>query len=171
MDGFIKRNLNSCITIFLILTGIWFIYESRHNNCFWNANATDIVTIVIGTVIAFYLTENMTDLRRRNDCIEHIIIEIENFVSNEDNFKINRTTFIRQASCANRIKYLQDASFSDIKSDIEFIEKHYDEIRKLYSENSNNEDNLNDVRGDIDKHKIHIIDKCVKIRTSLYRTK
>lgn len=38
----------------------------------------------------------MTDERRKNDCIEHIILEIESIVSNEDVFSPNRVAALSQ---------------------------------------------------------------------------
>lgn len=134
---------------------------------FFSANAVDIVTIFIGVFIAFYLTEQMNDRRRRAECIEHVIMEIEAFIADDDNYKVNPTALMRQQSCANRIKYIKDAEFPDIKEDIVFIEQHFDEIRDLYS-NHNNVQEIDHVKKDIDRHRTLINDKCCKIRINLY---
>ena len=101
---------------------------------FFKASFIDIVTIFITGCIASLFAETMTDERRKNDCIEHIILEIESIVSNEDVFSPNRVAALsQQRSCANRIKYLNDAKFQEIQEDITFIANQFDVIRELYS--------------------------------------
>lgn len=116
--------------------------------------------------IASLFAETMTDERRKNDCIEHIILEIESIVSNEDVFSPNRVAALsQQRSCANRIKYLNDAKFQEIQEDITFIANQFDVIRELYS---NHESNLDAVMVDFKRSQGLICDKCNKIRLGLY---
>ena len=165
----IKKNLGASVSIGVVIgLCILLIIRNYHNSDFLSANAVDVVSIFLGTIIVFYLTEHMNEKRRRNDCIEHIIMEIEDFVSDDDNFKPNKNTLMRQTYCANRIKYMRDASFRDIKEDILFIETHFEEIRDLYSNHNQNEDELTRVKIDIDRHRGLITDKCCKIRVGLY---
>ena len=145
---------------------VWKNYKSAD---FLQAKAIDIVTILLGAVIAFYLTEKLNDKRRRNDCIEHIIAEIEMFVSDEKNFIVDKSTYMKHGSCGNRIKYLKDASFKDIKDEVDFIDANFNEIRDLYSNHNKDEATLETVRVDINKHRDNIIDKCCKIRINLYK--
>ena len=152
----------------VLIMAVILVFANYKSTTFWEAKITDIITIVLGAVITFFITERMTDKRRRNDCIEHIIMEIEAFVSDAENFKINKNTLLKQASCANRIKYLKDASFSDIEDDVAFIEQHFSEIRNLYSNHNSSDESLNEVRIDIDRHIDQIVDKCSKIRIGLY---
>ena len=165
----IKKNPGASASIFVVIVlCIFLIVQNYKNVNFLSANAVDIVSILLGTIIAFYLTEHMNEKRRRNDCIEHIIMEIEDFVSDDDNYKPNKKALMRQTYCANRIKYMKDASFDDIKEDILFIETHFEEIRNLYSSHNQNEEELTSVKIDIDRHRGLITDKCCKIRVGLY---
>jgi len=154
----------------IVLIGLCLLLVAKNwkQSNFFSANLTDIITIIVGIVIAFFITERLTDQRRRNDCIEHIVVEIENFITDDGNFKIDKGTYIRHGSCANRIKYLKDAGFSDIKDDIEFIETNFQNIRDLYSHHNQSEEALQEVKIDIDKHRTNIVDKCSKIRIGLY---
>ena len=145
---------------------IFLIIKNCTHPDFFIADLTDIITIIVRVIIAGFITERLTDQRRRNDCIEHIIMEIESTITEENNFySDDRSILSKHTSCANRIKYLKDASFSDVQTDIEFIESHFEEIRNLYSEHK---DNLQGVKPDIDRHRDYIIDKCNKIRIGLY---
>lgn len=171
-----KYNIKKIVSIglvllFLLLPCLFLTCKNWNQEHFLHASLTDIITILIGGVFAFFIAERLTDRRRRNDCIEHIIIEIESFITNDNNFFIiDKSTYIKQSSCANRIKYLKDAGFSDIAKDIEFIESNFENIRDLYSYHNQNEEALQEVKIDIDKHRTNIVDKCIKIRVGLYRS-
>ena len=133
---------------------------------FFEANLIDIVTIAIAGIITWYLTEKQEDDRRRNDCIEHIIVEIEGMILSEEIFsKEKKITLLKQSSCANRIKYLKDANFQEIREDIEFISSQFEMLRNLYSEHM---DDPSVVEADFRKIQSRIGDKCNKIRLGLY---
>ena len=169
MKRFFVRNRGIVIygVILLFLCGGLF-FKNWKEAGFFSAKLTDIITIIVGSVIAVFITEKLTDKRRRNDCIEHIVVEIENFITNDNNFIVDKSTLIKQGSCANRIKYLKDAGFTDIEGDIEFIETNFENIRDLYSNHNQSEEALQRVKVDIDKHRMNIVDKCSKIRVGLY---
>ncbi len=166
----IKRNWIMITTMFVvfILCSI-LILKNINNEDFFQAGIVDIVTILLGAIITFFLTEKLTDRRRKNDCIEHVINEIEIFVSDDRNFRVDKSTYMKQASCGNRIKYLKEASFKEIQDDMNFIETHFSEIRDLYSNHNKDEETLESVRVDINKHRDCILDKCCKIRIGLYK--
>lgn len=169
MKGLWKRNkvvvIASCVVVGLC---IFLFVVNWKDAYFFSARLTDIITILVGVVIVVFITERLTDQRRRNDCIEHIVLEIEVFVTDDSNFVIDKSTYIKQGSCANRIKYLKDANFPEIKEDIKFIESNFQDIRDLYSNHNQNEEALQEVKIDIDKHRTNISDKCSKIRIGLY---
>lgn len=169
IKSYVQRNPGATIAIVLAIgvCGLLITKNIGEDN-FFSANAIDILTILLGVLIAFYLTERMNDRRRQNDCIEHIIIEIENFVADDSNFKIDKGTLMRHGSCGTRIKSLKDAGFSAIKEEIGQIEYHFNEIRDLYSSHNQSEEALESVRMNIDKHRDIIVNKCFKIRVGLY---
>lgn len=145
---------------------IWLIIKNCKKEDFFSASFIDILTIGIAIFISFMITEYSDNKRRRNECIEHIILEIEDMVSGDEivNGESNMT-LLKQSSCANRIKYLKDAKFTDIEQDIIFIEEQFQEIRDLYS---NHKDDLPSVKNDLERHQRLICDKCNKIRVNLY---
>ncbi len=166
---YLRRNPGAAISIVIIVViCVCLIIKNITDTRFFSASAIDIITILLGALIAFYLTERMNDRRRRNDCIEHIVSEIETFVSDEANFKVDKETLMKHGSCANRIKYLKDASFSDIREEINFIDDKFSEIRDLYSNHSKDQNELDTVKIDIDKRRDLIVDKCCKIRIGMY---
>ena len=168
MKEFLLNHLSKIFMVFVILFLVGFTVINYKSAEFWNASAVNIVTILWGAMVTFYIKESLTDQRRRNDCIEHVISEIESFIADDANFEISKSTYLKQSSCGNRIKYLYESSFEDIKEDMKFIQDHYNEIRDLYSNHCQNEEELNKVKVDIDRQRDYIIDKCSKIRIHLY---
>ena len=107
MINTIKKYLLPVIGVVIIITLLFINFSST---TFWNASFTEIITIGMAVFISFYLTEKLNDKRRRNDCIEHIILELEQMMNEEYIFSIDKKkSFMYQRSCANRIKYLKDA--------------------------------------------------------------
>lgn len=150
--------------VVLLLVGIYNFSSAT----FWDASFVDIITIGLAVFLSFYLTEKLNDERRRNDCIEHIIIEIEQMMDEDSVFSLDKKTLLHQRSCANRIKYLKDAKFQDIQEDIDFIAREFEEIRNLYSSHNQTEHKLRAVQVDFERHRNLICDKCNKIRVGLY---
>lgn len=148
----------------MLLVGIYNFSSAT----FWDASFVEIITIGLAVFLSFYLTEKLNDERRRNDCIEHIIIEIEQMMDEDSVFSLDKKTLLHQRSCANRIKYLKDAKFQDIQEDIDFIAREFEEIRNLYSSHNKTEHKLKAVQTDFERHRNLICDKCNKIRVGLY---
>lgn len=165
MINFLKRYLLQIISLIVLLVLSLFNLSSA---TFWNTSFTEVITIGLAIFVSFYLTENLNDKRRRNDCIEHIILEIESMMNEDFIFSLNKDTLIHQSSCANRIKYLKDANFRDIQADIDFIAREFEEIRDLHSNHKQTSKKLKTVLIDFEKHRALICDKCNKIRIGLY---
>lgn len=165
----IKRNPGVYVTLaFVVGVCVYLFIVNVSDEKFTSASIIDIVTILLGVFVAFFLAERMNDKRRRDDCIEHAVLEIEQFMEDDSNFKMGRGPLMKQASCANRIQYLKKASFKDIQEDISFIETHFNAVRDLYSNHNSTEEELNNIKIDLDGHRSNIADKCNKIRISLY---
>lgn len=156
----------------LLIIGIVFIIliASNYSSAeFFKATLVDIVSIGVVVLFTFFWTEKINDSRRKNDCIEHVIMEIQKMVSDSRIFSFDKRTLLLQASCANKIKYLQDANFKQIKEDVNFIADKFIEIRDLYSNHNQNENSLKEVEVDFEKYQSLICDKCDKIRIELYK--
>lgn len=157
--------VSSTIAICLFL-----LFKNKSTEGFWYAGITDIITLLFACLIAVFISERGNNIRRRNDCIEHIIDYVETFVTNDNSFSKGQNTLLLHVTCANRIKYLKDANFADINEEVEFIDQHFQELRELYSNHYNNKEaGLEMVKKDMDRHRALIIDKCNKIRVNLYK--
>ena len=164
-----KNWLQTSAIIFTVLVAFVLCCYNITKTQFFEASLTEVITIVFASFITFYLTEKINDNRRRNDCIEQVVMEIEKMVIDDAIFKKDENTLTYQASCANRIMYLQEAGFSHIQEDIDFIAEHFREIRDLYSNHNSTSKELNVVRKDFKKQQSLICDKCIKIRIELYK--
>lgn len=170
IKSLIRQNWGQIIAIILsLLVSVLLLYCNASKPSFLEASLVDIATIFFACFITFYLTEKINDNRRRNDCIEQVITEIEKMVIDEAIFAKSEWTFIYQASCANKIRYLKEAGFSCIQEDIDFIATHFQEIRELYSNHRNSQKELDVVKKDFQRLQSLICDKCTKIRIALYK--
>lgn len=172
MKKWIHRNATVVIVVTTVAICAWLFYKNHVHEDFWVAQITDIITVLFACLITVFVSERGSNIRKRNECIKQIIDDIETFIANEDNFfspNGNQEVFIKQTSCANRIKYLKDASIPELEEDIDFISSQFEVIRDLYSNHYQQENGLELVRKDFDKHRTHIIDKCNKMRIELYK--
>lgn len=171
LGDFMKKKIRTdiCVVIAAGLLTLVFIIMNLNNSSFWQASCMDIVTMWFVGILTIIISENGSERRHVKASMEHVIDEVERYVVNDANFTFehNEMAFFEQASCANKIKYLKDANFSDIKDDIDFINNHFGEIRDLYSNHNNSKDSLDSVKKDIKRHRVQIIDKCDKIRIEL----
>lgn len=154
--------------IFFVILIILFICNVGDED-FFDVSFINILTLFIGFFISFYLTQHFTDKRRKVDCIEHIIIEIQHSIMQKEMYTINPNALFYQSSCANKIKYLEEASFPELKNDLKFISDKFNEIRDLYSNHNGSEESLLQVQSDFERHKVQINDKCDKIRLIIYK--
>ena len=169
MWKYIMNNVPICIEILLVLAiSCVLIIKNCRDNTFYKANLVNIATLIIAGIITVAISDRNNRRNRRNDCIEHLVLEIEKMVSDDSAFSKNDMALIVQQSCGNRIKYLKEAGFKDIDDDVEFISTHFEELRLLYSENSQNDAKLNGVKETMQRLRSNISDKCNKIRVSLY---
>lgn len=157
-----------CLVVATILVAL--ALGNLHKSTFWEASLVDLITLVIAIVLSFFITQVIDDDKRRKQCIEDVILEIQSMVGDERCYSVcGRQALLKQQSCANKIKYLKEAGFKDIAKDIDFIENEFCEIRDLYSEHNKSEKDLAGIQKDIDRHVDGIYDKCDKIRIALYK--
>lgn len=153
------------LTVVLILL-IFLIHANYWSTTFWQASLLNIMTMFIACFVTYYWKERKDDVVRRNSCIESVINEIEVLTMlPEISSGTKNVALSKQVACANRIKYLKDAGFSDIQEDVNYIDDHFEMMRDLYSPSKKVMDN------NIDKFKKQqelVAARCVKIRINLY---
>ena len=158
--------------IFLIIIAIilgFIVYKNIHNDNFWDTNIIQLLTLMLTSIISFFFVQHLTDKRRKIDCIEHIIVEIQHTIENDETiFSFNKTALSMQASIGNRLKHLKEHSFCKVQSDINYVYDEYTELRELYSNHNQNVESLESIKTDMQRHIHNISDKCDKIRLALY---
>ena len=155
------------IAVVVVVTIILLIMNFNDEN-FYKADLANIVTLGIAGVITFWVGDRNNRNNRRNDCIEHLILEIEKIISDDSTFALNGMALLTQQSCGNRIKYLREAGFKDIEEDINFISDRYEQLTSLYSENNQSQEKLDSIKTSLTRYRQNINDKCNKIRVGLY---
>jgi hypothetical protein len=153
----------------IALISIILIWKNCNTNDFYEANLLQILTFILATMISFSFVQHRTDKRRKVDCIEHIIIEIQNLINNNEIlFSLEREALILQSSIANKIKYLKEKGFSQTTPDIDYISSEFEELRSLYANHKQSTQDLDTIKEDLNRHKINISTKCDKVRLTLY---
>lgn len=156
------------ILIVLVIASVM-IFRNYKYSTFWNANLIQILTITLTAIISFFFVQRLTDRRRKIDCFEHILTEIQNLINNNDViFSYDKNATNLQKSVANKIKHLKDHGFKEISADLEYINNEFTELRELYDNHNQSVDSLKAITLDLNRHKINISDKIDKIRLSLY---
>lgn len=154
--------------VIVILTGFLFL-KNYNSATFWTASFIQILTLTVTAILSFFFVQKLTDKRRKIDCYEHILTEIQNVINNDTYiFAISKEALLLQQSIANKIKYLKEHSFTEIKSDLEYIEDQFQELRDLYGNHKSSTFDLEKVNLDMLKHKTNISDKVDKIKLKLY---
>ena len=164
-----KHYINPIFLFSSFLVIVSLVYANYWSSFFWQASMVNVVTIFIACFITYYWKGQKDNAVRRDSCIESIINEIEVMTMLPEIISDKKTIALsKQVACANRIKYLKDACFVDIKDDIDFIDEHFEQMRNLYSPSTK------EMRKNLDKFKKQqelVAARCVKIRIGLYAKK
>ena len=153
----------------IIIVSLFLFCKNFNSSNFWTANFIQILTLIVTSGLSFFFVQKLTDKRRKIDCYEHILNEVQNIVENNATiFSVDKEALLLQKSIANKIKYLKEHSFSEIKSDLEYIENQFQELRDLYGNHNSSSYELKNIELDMLKHKTNISDKIDKIKLELY---
>lgn len=164
-----KKIANAVFIIVIIVICIFICIKNRSNINFYDTNILQLLTFALTACISFFFVQYLTDKRRKIDCIDHVISDIENMINNDnDLFSINNETLLKQEAIANRIKYISENGFKEIESDIDYIENEFNELRELYGNHNSSEENLSSIKADLMRHKSHISSRCVKVHLKLF---
>lgn len=87
---------------------------------------------------------------------------------NEIIFSADKEAIVLQKSVSNKLKHLLDHSFSAVKSDLEYINSEFIELRELYDNHKKSKESLEEIKPDIVRHQVNISDKIDKIRLNLF---
>ena len=164
-----KRITNFVFIAIVSAVGIFLIIMNVKNVNFWSASFIQILTLVVTAALSFFFVQKLTDKRRKIDCYQHILSEIQNMIDNNSViFSTNKEALVMQKSVANKIKHLKEHAFAQIKNDIEYIEDQFEELRVLYGNHNQSANELKRVDPDMIRHKTNISDKIDKIKLELY---
>ena len=152
-----KKITNFLFVVIIVILSGFLISKNYSSENFWTASFIQILTLIVTSGLSFFFVQKLTDKRRKIDCYEHILNEVQNIVENNTKiFSVEKEALLLQKSIANKIKYLKEHSFSEIKSDLEYIENQFQELRDLYGNHSTNIYELKNIELDMLKHKTNI---------------
>lgn len=165
-----KKHTKEIIFIIFVFAGaITIVLLNFRDPDFWSANIVQVLTLVISVFLSFFLVQRFTDKRRKIDCYEEILNNIQETIClNEIIFSNSQEALLLQKSVANKIKHLKDHSFKEVQSDLEYIDNEFTELRQLYSNHQQSSDSLQSIELDLTRHKTNISGKIDKIMLTLY---
>ena len=131
-----------------ILLYIGFIaYNVKTNQSFFQASASDCITIGIAIIISYYLVQKRDDQRRQKDIIFELISKIMLIIENEKMYNFSGQTkeeiMMRNRNISNRIHILEKIKddFS-IVTEVDFIRAKFDEYCDFIGDNIEKPDYL-----------------------------
>lgn len=151
------------------------VYNTKHNPQFFSASSTQVVTLIVALVVAFWATQFKNDERKQKEHAEKIINKLQQIVSDDSFVIINKDSnsqavLMRNRKISNYItvlkKYADNLAF---KSDAEYIENEFKEYRSVVDEKINDLDYLSKSESILRKHAENIDSKCDSITFDLYK--
>ena len=107
-----------------------------NNQNFWEASATNCVTILIAVIISYYLVQKRNDRRKQKDIILDLLLSMQSQIDAETMYIFNKQgreeILMRNRGIANRIHILEQVKDEHcIKSEVDFIAEKFDEYRTV----------------------------------------
>ena len=163
------------VSIFIGITNIFFI-----KNCnFWTVNISQLLTIIVAVLIAFWASQRKTDERRVKEQIEKITYKIQdvvtspNFVQFDSSIgseNVTKMLNLNTRKINNCVTLLKEYSnIIDIKEEIDYISDQLTEYREFISEKTGDIEYLKKSETHLRKLSDNINTKCDFIILKLYK--
>lgn len=162
-----KRVTNILFSVTAFSISIFLFLKNIKGENFWSASFIQILTLLVTAALSFFFVQKLTDKRRKIDFYLRILDEIQIMVDNSIIFSTNKEALVMQKSVANKIKHLKEHAFVQIKPDMTYIEEQFEELRDLFGNHNQSDEELKRIEPDMIKHKTNISDKIDKIKLEL----
>lgn len=167
----VKIALGFIITIMVMIFA--FYNFKKCPSIFFDATLIEILNLAFIVIFTYFLVELKSTQRKRKECIENFIVKISNMLDdtrfykfdNEDNLKHVRIT---QRSINSKIEVLKKFDCEDIKIDVNYIDREFNEYWDLVSDHIDNLDKLNESSNTLMRHINNIQNKLDEIIIKLY---
>ena len=135
----IIANFLICIIVILVIcTTIYSIYYNlkENNTTFWDSSITDILTIVIAIIFAYYFVERKSD--KQKEIIEKNIQKIQKYIYDEELYSVTSKEMCNSLTRSIKIRKIKNliTYLSDYSKKFNF-EKQFVEISKNFKEYQN----------------------------------
>lgn len=161
-----------CVLLLAIV--ILFVFNAITNDNFFNASMSQLMTLMVAIVIAFWATQLKNDTRKQKEQIENILRKIQTLISHPNFHSINENTvkddvLITNRAISNYIKLLKTHSKKfKIQNDVEYIEGQFETYKTFISDNIYDFKALENQHITLRKWSENINYKCDQIIFSLY---
>lgn len=138
----------------------------KFNEQFFNIGLMGLITVNVTIVVSFYIVQNLTAERRKNDYIAKTLDDIIKDLSNENLFNHNNNiqAALSQRYISNRLLFVSEVIHKSSKEEIEYIKDAFEKMQTFYG------DHINIEPDDpfYEKEKVNILIKINKIQLMLY---
>lgn len=166
----------ACLFLITLLSCgiIWiFVFNLNNNPQFFETSISNIITIILTIVIAYYLTQLSNDERKKKEEFIGILNKIQQFVNSENalfNDKFDkRKVLLNLRSINNSIDLLKKYAYcSNIKKNIDYIKQQFDDYREFVGDNIEKPTYLAQSEAQLLKYLKAIDTKCDEIKLTMY---
>lgn len=174
-SNFNKKVIKIIISIVIILLFVvLLIYGYKVKGwCYFFIPFYSLIQIMIAIVVTYYLAQRKTDQRKLKDVLSNLIEKLSKdinddrmyIIKNDDDLKNIR---IRQRSIFNKLYAIKEFNEFNIKNDIEYCIKEFNEYWDFISEHMDNLEYLINNSVTLNMHISNIDSKLDQIQISLY---
>ncbi len=172
-----RRSSNFISAVLLILAiGIVAlgIHQAISNSQFWITSFSTCITLLIGIVFSFGLTQKYNDFRTKKTIYQELLKDLQCDIGSNDICAITSNTqqesiTMKIRSIRQKISTLKESSKTFlIEEDIEFIAQKFDEYDHIVSDHITNLKYLEQAHMDLQRPLLLIEDRIYKARMKLY---
>lgn len=169
-----RRCIFNGISILIVVIIIFVaIFANSKNENFWVISFSQIVTVIVAILIAFYASQFRNDERKLKEVTEKLLYKLQASISSdvfinpsEDDYK---KVLMNIKSISNIISNLKKCADNfSFKKDMEYIENQFNEYKEFWGEHSSDYEYIKKSTDVFQKYSRNIESRCDSIIISLY---
>lgn len=168
-----KKTFNWFVIILFFLAVGALVFLNFKNNNFFEMNLYQILSLSFVVIVSYYLTQKKLDSRKQRDVLNDLITEII-----DCSFKLTLEAVLSEKSklfmmelrnIENRLSLLEKVSGEyGIKTEINYLKSQNTAMLNLVSNHLDDNDTLEKIFVDIEKHINNLQNKCKEVQFIIY---
>lgn len=168
-----KKTFNWFVIILFFLAVGALVFLNFKNNNFFEMNLYQILSLSFVVIVSYYLTQKKLDSRKQREVINELITEIINctFELTLDALQSEKSKLFMMElrNIENRLSLLEKVSGEyGIKTEINYLKSQNTAMLNLVSNHLDDNDTLEKIFVDIEKHINNLQNKCKEVQFIIY---